>query len=111
MSVATAVAPTEDMTEYRVIPLSDLYPHPRNLRVDLGDLSGLVSSIRDGGVRQPLRVAPRDLGGYWIVAGHRRHAAAAEAGSRACPVSLTPASVLRPPTSPTCSWRTPNAKT
>lgn len=62
------------------IIVSARIPNPRNLRVDLGDLSGLVSSITDGGVRQPLRVAPRDQGGYWIVAGHRRHAAAAQAG-------------------------------
>lgn len=80
MSAAPAAPPAEVPVAFRMVPVGDLHPNPRNLRADLGDLGGLASSIKDGGVRQPLRVTPRDEGGYWIVAGHRRHAAAAQAG-------------------------------
>ena len=57
----------------------DLAPHPRNVRVDLGDMSGLTRSIREQGVIEPLTVVPLNTG-YQLVAGHRRAAAAIAAG-------------------------------
>jgi ParB/RepB/Spo0J family partition protein len=55
-----------------------LLAHPGNLRKDLGDLSELRASIAAQGVLQALTVIPEG-GGYRVVAGHRRAAAAAEA--------------------------------
>ncbi|NAZ84581.1 ParB/RepB/Spo0J family partition protein [Kineococcus indalonis] len=68
--------------------------HPDNPREALSDLDGLVSSMRELGVLQPLIVVPREehLAAHphhaehvgekpWVVlAGHRRRAAALEAG-------------------------------
>jgi ParB family chromosome partitioning protein len=58
----------------------DLAPHPRNVRTDLGDLTGLTDSIREQGVIEPLTVVPLNGTGYQLVAGHRRAAAAIAAG-------------------------------
>lgn len=65
---------------------AELIAHPRNIRTDVGDLSELRDSIAANGVIEPLTVVPHpDGGGYDIVAGHRRAAAAAEAGVPAVP--------------------------
>lgn len=67
--------------ELRWLPLSALVAHPDNPRASLGDVTELVRSIRSHGVLEPLVVLPAaDDGLYRIVAGHRRHAAAAKAG-------------------------------
>lgn len=58
----------------------DLAPHPRNVRADLGDLTGLTASVAAVGVIEPLTVVQLDDGGYQLVAGHRRAAAAIAAG-------------------------------
>jgi ParB/RepB/Spo0J family partition protein len=82
------------------VALTDLAPHPDNLRTDLGDLRGLAASIREFGVLQPLVVVPAAAflaaapqhaeavsGRPWVVvAGHRRRAASAEAGRTEVPV-------------------------
>ena len=73
---ATAVQPTLD-TEY--ISVDRLIPNPDNVRTDLGDLTGLAESIVDLGVLEPLIVYPVD-GGWTLIAGHRRLAAAKLAG-------------------------------
>lgn len=41
------------------IPIDHLYPHPDNLRKDLGDLAELADSIKASGVLQNLTVVPR----------------------------------------------------
>lgn len=69
--------------------LTDLDPttltvHPLNVRRDLGDLRALTRSIREGGVLVPLLVVPHD-GGHLVLAGHRRQAAAVEAGRPTVP--------------------------
>lgn len=56
-----------------------LLAHRRNLRTDLGDLTELTASIASEGVLQAITVLPEGDGGYRVVAGHRRTAAAAEA--------------------------------
>lgn len=63
-----------------LIPAVELYPHPDNPRKDLGDLSELTDSIRAMGVLQNLTVTPREGGGYTVLGGHRRRAAAINAG-------------------------------
>lgn len=75
------------------LPIQDLFPHPNNPRLELGDLSELAESIRARGVMQNLTVVPREGGGYLILIGHRRHAAAALAGLSVLPcvvVDLSP---------------------
>src|SRR4051794_976677 len=68
--------------------------HPRNIRDDLGDLSGLADSIAAQGVLEALTVIPHAADdatpGHQIVAGHRRAAAAILAGVAAVPCVLRP---------------------
>jgi ParB family chromosome partitioning protein len=70
-----------------VVPVNDVYVEPGlNARSsDQEDLDGLRASIARHGVLQPLLVRPREEGGVWLVAGHRRLAAAADAGLREVP--------------------------
>ncbi|SFF94528.1 ParB/RepB/Spo0J family partition protein [Blastococcus tunisiensis] len=68
--------------------------HPRNIRDDLGDLSGLADSIAAQGVLEALTVIPHAAAdgapGHQLVAGHRRAAAAILAGLTAVPCLLRP---------------------
>jgi ParB/RepB/Spo0J family partition protein len=57
-----------------------LLDNPHNPRTDLGDLTELTASIRAVGVLEPLIVTPTDDGGHLLLFGHRRRAAAIEAG-------------------------------
>jgi ParB/RepB/Spo0J family partition protein len=72
------------------LPVSVLHPNLRNVRRQVTDLDELTESVRVFGVLQPLTVAPHpDLPGEWvIIAGHRRHAAALQAGAEDVPVSV-----------------------
>ncbi len=67
-----------------VWPLSRLRPNPLNPRAELqsAGLDELAASIRAQGVLQPLLVTPEGL----VVAGHRRLAAARQAGLDTVPV-------------------------
>lgn len=67
------------------IPVQELYPHPDNPRKEIGDVSELADSIKAKGVMQNLTVVPRAEGGYTVIIGHRRCAAAKEAGLSAVP--------------------------
>ena len=69
---------------YDIIPAARIRPHHSNVRRDLGDLAELAASIKGMGVLQPLTVAP-DGDDYVVIAGHRRLAAAKEAGLEAVP--------------------------
>jgi len=63
----------------RLIPIEEIAPNPDQPRQNLGDLSELISSIREKGVLEPLLV--RKVGGrFQIIAGERRYRAAIEAG-------------------------------
>jgi ParB family chromosome partitioning protein len=68
--------------------------HPRNIREDLGDLSGLADSIAAQGVLEVLTVVPHVAAdgtpGHQIVAGHRRAAAAILAEVASVPCVLRP---------------------
>lgn len=76
------------MADRKVLHVSRVRPHPSNVREDLGDLSGLVASIRAHGILQPIVVEDQPLGGgqFQIIAGHRRYAAAKKAGLDMVPV-------------------------
>lgn len=65
------------------IPLDRLHPDAANVRRSLGDLKELTRSVKGVGIIEPLIVTADDSvpdGEYRIVAGHRRHAAARDAG-------------------------------
>jgi ParB family chromosome partitioning protein len=73
----------------------DLHENPLNPREDLGDLSAEAASMREIGVLQPLIVVPAadDAGGqqrYMVLFGHRRRAAAIEAGLATVPCDVRP---------------------
>lgn len=77
--MSTITSPTT-ITE---IALDHLHPDEANVRRSLGDLKDLTRSVKGVGIVEPLIVTPDDTlpdGEYRIVAGHRRHAAAREAG-------------------------------
>lgn len=61
------------------LDLDQIKPHDGNVRRNLGDLTELAASIAGQGVLQPLVVA-RTGNDYVLIAGHRRLAAAKEAG-------------------------------
>lgn len=69
------------------LPLAKLKPAPDNPRRDVGDVTELAMSIKEGGLHQPLVVVERD-GAYLIVAGHRRLAAAKTVGLSTVPCVL-----------------------
>ena len=69
------------MRKIEYINTGALHPHPDNPRKELGDLTELADSIKAKGVLQNLTVVPDTKdGGYRIIIGHRRHAAAKLAG-------------------------------
>jgi ParB/RepB/Spo0J family partition protein len=55
-------------------------------RSGLGELGDLVASVSRHGILQPLLVRPGDNGTFVLVDGHRRLAAAAQAGLEQVPV-------------------------
>ena len=70
----------------RLITVEQLDPNPDQPRVEIGDLSELILSIRERGVLEPLLVTPSTVKGRWmIVAGERRWRAARAAGLREVP--------------------------
>lgn len=80
LQIAPPAAPAVEQ-KYVVLPTDAIKPGPHNPRRDLGDLDGLVASIRAVGIQEPLLVewaTPADP--YTLLAGHRRLAAAKLAG-------------------------------
>lgn len=72
----------------RMIPVDDIVPNPANPRLDVGDVSELAESIKAQGIRQNLLVAPTRDGRYTLVIGHRRLAAAKQAGLDSVPCAV-----------------------
>jgi len=69
------------------IPIGELHPHPGNpytLRED----AEFQESVNEVGVMSPLMVRPLESGGYEIISGHRRRAAAEAAGMEKVPVYI-----------------------
>lgn len=89
-------------SEIVMIPTEKLLPHPDNPRKDVGDVSELAASIKEVGIMQNLTVVPwfdekmnvsDEDKKYRVIIGHRRLAAAKEAGLDALPcavVNMTP---------------------
>lgn len=74
------------MIEQVELKPSQLVPHNKNIRTDVGDVALLADSVRAKGVLQPLVVVPNGQPDkYVIVAGHRRHAAAKVAKVKTVP--------------------------
>ena len=87
-----ASSETETVKGLVYIPIDKLHPHPDNPRKELGDLYELTESIKVRGIMQNLTVVPYE-DGYRIIIGHRRAAAAKEAGLTSLPcviVEMTP---------------------
>ena len=74
--------------------VEDLHPNPHNPRKRLEDVDELEASIRVQGIKQPLLVTPTgetDIDGhmqYRVVIGHRRLAAAKQAGLESVPAII-----------------------
>jgi ParB family chromosome partitioning protein len=84
-----ATTEVDGRAEFRWVAVGEIHPAEDNLRRELGDLSDL-GSVATVGVLEPLLLAPRAAGGYTVVAGHRRHAAAAAAGLAEVPAMVRP---------------------
>ena len=75
------------------IPISKIVPNPQQPRQHFDDksLAGLVESIKEHGIIQPLIVAPKG-DGYELIAGERRWRASNIAGLKTVPVIVREAS-------------------
>jgi ParB family transcriptional regulator, chromosome partitioning protein len=70
----------------RIIPIGQIQPNPEQPRVEIGDLTELVASVKEKGVLEPLLVKPdRQTGTWMIIAGERRWRAANLAGLKEVP--------------------------
>jgi ParB family chromosome partitioning protein len=70
-----------------VIAVALLEAHPGNVRQDLALDEEFIASVRELGILTPLRVTP-DGEGYRVIEGHRRLAAAIEAGLAEVPCDI-----------------------
>ena len=71
-----------------VIAVSLLTAHPGNVRRDLDLSPEFLASIKENGVLVPLRITADADGAYRVIDGHRRLAAAVQAGLAEVPVDL-----------------------
>ena len=81
--------------ELTMLPVADIYPHPDNPRKDVGDVTELADSVKKGGILQNLTVMPGHWTngewsdeGYTTLIGHRRTAAAKQAGIESAPCRI-----------------------
>ena len=72
------------------IGIEHLHAHPDNPRKDVGDVSELAASMQQNGVMQNLTVIPQDedLTEFTVLIGHRRLAAAKQAGMHELPCKI-----------------------
>lgn len=87
-----------------MIKVANLHPHPDNPRKDLGDLTEMVESVKKNGIMQNLTVIPisyeedpekqtdagniSELSDFIVLIGHRRLAAAKQAGLEKVPCRI-----------------------
>lgn len=73
---------TPTTSEFALVDIDHVHPHPRNVRRTVTGVDELAESIKSGGLHQPLVVAPNPLAtaGYTLVMGHRRYAAVQSLG-------------------------------
>lgn len=72
------------------IAIEKLHPHPNNPRKVIGDVSELAESIKASGILQNLTVVPMndDWTEFTVIIGHRRLAAAKQAGLTELPCAV-----------------------
>lgn len=70
------------------IEVTKLLQHPDNPRKNIGDVTELAESIKARGILQNLTVVPAENGLYTVVIGHRRLAAAKQAGLTEVPCAV-----------------------
>jgi ParB family chromosome partitioning protein len=71
----------------RMIPIELIDPNPNQPRQVMGDLTELISSVKEQGIIEPIVVRQRG-GRFQIVAGERRYQAAVRAGIDELPVVI-----------------------
>ena len=87
-----------------MVKVANLHPHPDNPRKDLGDLTEMVESVKKNGIMQNLTVIPisyeedpekqtdagniSELSDFIVLIGHRRLAAAKQAGLEKVPCRI-----------------------
>ena len=71
-----------------MIPVAQLAAHPGNVRADLDLTPEFCASVADAGVRVSLLITRTPDGGYRVIEGHRRLAAALKAGLAEVPCEL-----------------------
>jgi ParB-like chromosome segregation protein Spo0J len=71
-----------------MVAVDQLTAHPGNVREDLDLTPQFLASVAETGVRIPLLVTPHDEGGFLVIEGHRRLAAAVQAGLAEVPCVL-----------------------
>ena len=74
--------------ELSMIEIEKIHPHPDNPRKNIGDVSELSESIKANGILQNLTVVPNDDESFTVIIGHRRLAAAKQAGLTAVPCAV-----------------------
>ena len=72
----------------RMIAVDKLIAHPGNVRENLDLTAEFCASVAENGVRVPLLITTDADGGYRVIEGHRRLAAAVKAGLAAVPYDL-----------------------
>lgn len=70
------------------IEVTKLLQHPDNPRKSIGDVAELAESIKARGILQNLTVVPAENGMYTVIIGHRRLAAAKQAGLTEVPCAV-----------------------
>lgn len=80
-------------SKLQMISVEKLYPHPDNPRKVIGDVTELAESIKANGILQNLTVVPNnddwdDKSDFTVVIGHRRLAAAKQAGLTELPCAV-----------------------
>lgn len=70
------------------IDVTKLKEHPDNPRKNIGDVTELAESIKARGILQNLTVVPAENGMYTVIIGHRRLAAAKQAGLTEVPCAV-----------------------
>lgn len=75
----------------RVVPIEDIDANPNQPRQNLGDLSELISSVKEKGIIEPIVVRPKGSR-FEIIAGERRYRAAVDAGLAEVPCVVRDAS-------------------
>lgn len=83
----------ERKSKLQMIAVDKLQPHPQNPRKVIGDVTELAESIKANGILQNLTVVPNnddwdDKSDFTVVIGHRRLAAAKQAGLTELPCAV-----------------------